>query len=126
MNFEFPLKELPAVMRGPRMERRRVEFKLGLTYQTPYEQLVQIPEAIKAIVHDQELAIFDRAHFASYADSSLDFVVVYNLMSSDYNKYMDVQQAINLRIFKEFQQRKIEFAYPTRTLFVTPQPEQQA
>ena len=24
MNFEFPLKELPAVMRGPRMERRRV------------------------------------------------------------------------------------------------------
>jgi len=24
MNFEFPLKELPAVMRGPRLERRRV------------------------------------------------------------------------------------------------------
>ena len=24
MNFEFPLKELPAVMRGPRIERRRV------------------------------------------------------------------------------------------------------
>jgi 5-oxopent-3-ene-1,2,5-tricarboxylate decarboxylase/2-hydroxyhepta-2,4-diene-1,7-dioate isomerase len=24
MNFEFPLKELPAVMRGPRVERRRV------------------------------------------------------------------------------------------------------
>ena len=24
MNFEFPLTELPAVMRGPRVERRRV------------------------------------------------------------------------------------------------------
>ena len=24
MNFEFPFKELPAVMRGPRVERRRV------------------------------------------------------------------------------------------------------
>ena len=24
MNFEFPLQELPAVMRGPRVERRRV------------------------------------------------------------------------------------------------------
>ena len=24
MNFEFPIKELPAVMRGPRVERRRV------------------------------------------------------------------------------------------------------
>ena len=24
MNFEFPISELPAVMRGPRVERRRV------------------------------------------------------------------------------------------------------
>ena len=24
MNFEFPITELPAVMRGPRVERRRV------------------------------------------------------------------------------------------------------
>ena len=40
------------------------------------------------------------------------------MLSSDYNKYMDTQQAINLTIYEEFEKRGIEFAYPTQTLFV--------
>ena len=40
-------------------------------------------------------------------------------MGADYNKYMDIQQAINLKIYKEFEKQGIEFAYPTQTLFVT-------
>ena len=39
-------------------------------------------------------------------------------MSGDYNKYMDIQQEINLTIYDEFEKRGIEFAYPTQTLFV--------
>ncbi|MCX2741802.1 mechanosensitive ion channel family protein [Pontibacter anaerobius] len=100
------------------MQQRRVVFKLGVIYQTTYEQLEAIPVLLRKIVEEQEPVRFDRAHFASYGDSSLDFEVVYYVLSSDYNKYMDVQQRINLRIFKEFQQRGIEFAYPTRTLFM--------
>jgi small-conductance mechanosensitive channel len=36
----------------------------------------------------------------------------------DYDEYMDKQQAINLGLFKRFEQEGIEFAYPTQTLFV--------
>jgi small-conductance mechanosensitive channel len=32
---------------------------------------------------------------------------------------MDVQQKANLRIYEEFGKRKIEFAYPTQTLYLT-------
>ncbi len=32
--------------------------------------------------------------------------------------YMDIQQAINLALFRRFQEEKIEFAYPTQTLFM--------
>jgi small-conductance mechanosensitive channel len=32
---------------------------------------------------------------------------------------MDIQQAINLEIFKQFEENEIEFAYPTQTLFVS-------
>ena len=39
----------------------------------------------------------------------------------DYNTYMDVQQAINLRIHQRFEEEQIEFAYPTQTLFVVKQ-----
>ena len=31
---------------------------------------------------------------------------------------MDTQQAINLKIFEEFEKRGIEFAFPTQTLFL--------
>jgi small-conductance mechanosensitive channel len=31
---------------------------------------------------------------------------------------MDIQQAINLSIFKKFKEKEIQFAYPTQKLFV--------
>jgi len=101
-----------------KMERRRVVFKLGVIYQTPSEKLKAIPQLVESIIDKQEDATFDRGHFASYGDSSLDFEFVYYVTGADYTKYMDLQQAINLAIFETFEREKIEFAYPSQTLFV--------
>jgi small-conductance mechanosensitive channel len=102
-----------------RMERRRVVFKLGVIYQTPSEKLKAIPQIIKGIIESQNEATFDRGHFASYGDFSLDFEIVYYVTGADYAKYMDIQQAINLAIYEAFEREKIEFAYPSQTLFVS-------
>jgi len=101
-----------------RMYERRVVFGIGVTYQTPHEKLSAIAAMLKEIVEAQPDARFDRAHFKEYADSSLNYEVVYYVKSPDYNKYMDIQQAINLAIYRRFQEEGIEFAYPTRTLYL--------
>lgn len=101
-----------------KMERRRVVFKLGMIYQTPAEKLKAIPQMVKSIIEAQEDAAFDRGHFASYGDFSLNFEFVYYVTGADYNKFMDIQQAINLAIFEAFEKEGIEFAYPSQTLFV--------
>ncbi|MBN2572169.1 MAG: mechanosensitive ion channel family protein [Ignavibacteriales bacterium] len=101
-----------------RMERRRVVFKLGVTYQATLEQLKEIPKTIKEIVESTKDTDFDRAHFFSYGDFSLIFEIVFYINSSDYTKYMDIQQEINFKIKEEFEKRGIEFAYPTQTLFL--------
>lgn len=101
-----------------RMEKRRIVFKLGVTYQTPNQKLKEIPGIILDIIKNIENTVFDRAHFSSYGDFSLIFEVVYYVLSSDYNKYMDIQQDINFAINEEFEKRGIEFAYPTQTLFL--------
>ncbi len=101
-----------------KMERRRVVFKLGVIYQTEYEKLKLIPTLVREIIERQEGATFDRGHFASYGDFSLNFEFVYYIEGSDYNKYMDIQQSINFEIFKSFENEKIGFAYPTQTIFV--------
>ena len=101
-----------------RMEKRRIVFKLGVIYQTTAQQLKEIPGIVRKIVEEQQLISFDRGHFQSFGSSSLDFEFVYFVLSSEYNKYMDIQQAINFKIYQEFEKMGIEFAYPTQTLFL--------
>ena len=72
---------------------------------------------VREIIVSLEKTRFDRAHFKEYGDSSLNFEVVFFVLSPDYNIYMDIQQAINLSIFERFAKEDIDFAYPTRTLY---------
>ncbi|MBI5374068.1 MAG: mechanosensitive ion channel family protein [Candidatus Schekmanbacteria bacterium] len=101
-----------------RMFERRISFHLGVKYETPYEKLEKIPSLIEGIISKYENARFDRAHFKSYGDYALIFEIVYYVTDPDYNKYMDVQQNINLAIFSVFSQNGIEFAYPTQTIYM--------
>jgi small-conductance mechanosensitive channel len=101
-----------------RMFERRVVFTLGVTYETPHEQLQRIPDIIRAAVETQSPVRVDRSHFRSYENFSLAFETVYYVLSSDYNIYMDIQQAIDLQIPAHFEEEGIEFAYPTQTLYL--------
>ena len=105
-----------------RMEERRIAFTIGVTYQTSAAQLERIPSMVCEIIGQAGAVRIDRAHFAAFGPSSYDFEFVYYVLSADYNVYMDVQQAINLGIVRAFERAGIEFAYPTRTLFVQPAP----
>lgn len=99
-----------------RMRERRIVFGLGVTYETPLEKLSRIPEMLKQVVESKEQTRFDRAHFKEYGNFALNFEVVYYMLVPDYNAYMDTQQAINLELFRLFQEEGIEFAYPTSTI----------
>lgn len=99
-----------------RMQERRAVFAINVTYDTPVEQLEGIPGLIQAAIKSQDCTRFDRAHFKSFAPSSLDFEAVYYMLKPDFNLYMDVQQAINLQLVREFTKRNINFAFPTQTL----------
>jgi len=101
-----------------RMNERRASFSIGVTYQTSYKNLKKIPDIIKTIIEKNENARFDRSHFYSYGDFSLNFQTVYWVTIPDYSIFMDTQQEINLAIFKKFEEEGIEFAYPTQTIFV--------
>jgi len=91
---------------------------LGVTYQTPLERIKEIPVMLERIIKGVEGAVFDRAHLFSFGEFSLLFEVVYYVVGGDYNKYMDIQQQINYAVMREFAEKKIEFAYPTQTVFL--------
>ncbi len=101
-----------------RMARRRVPFTIGVTYQTSYDKVKTIPDLITGVVAAQPQVTFDRAHFKGFGPSSLDFEIVYYVEDSNYNLYMDIQQAINLEIMRKFEEEGIQFAYPTQTVIL--------
>lgn len=101
-----------------RMQERRIVFTFGVTYQTSAEQAASIASGVREIVSGMERTRFDRCHFQKFGASSLDFEVVYFVLSAEYNVYMDVQQAINLEMMRRFERDGIEFAYPTQTLYL--------
>lgn len=101
-----------------RMEQRRVVFKLGVVYQTTFQQLKKISTIVKEIIESKDNIRYDRGNFSGYGDFSLNFEFVYYIESADYNFFMDKQQEIYFDIFEAFESEKIGFAYPTQSVFI--------
>lgn len=106
-----------------RMSSRRVAFTLNLSYETPRDRVEKIPGLVKSILGDIARVTVDRVHFAAYGDFSLKFEVVYYVLDSDYNLFMDIQQQINLRIMEVFEKEGVRFAYPTQSLYLHADPD---
>ena len=100
-----------------RMQERRVMFTVGVEYSTASDKLKRIPQMIKDIIESIQSTRFDRSHFMSYGDFSLNIETVYYVLSPDYNTYANIQQEINIKLFEKFEEEQIVFAFPSRTIY---------
>jgi small-conductance mechanosensitive channel len=100
-----------------KMAKRRVAINFGVVYQTSQEKMKEIPEIVKKIVGGIERMDLDRVHFKEFADSALVFEVVYYINSADYNEYMDLNQRLHMEIKGIFEEKGIEMAFPTQTVY---------
>lgn len=101
-----------------KMKQRRVAFKIGIEYGTPMAKQKKIPDMVTKIIKKVKRAELDRVHFKSYGDFALIYEIVYYIDSRDYGLYMDTQQEINLELGEAFQKEKIEFAFPSQTIYL--------
>ena len=90
-----------------RLSERRVEFSLNVPADTPAAKLAMIPGILRQAIEAQSKARFERSHFKSFDDSKLLFEAAYYVSDRDYNRYMDVQQAINLAAYARLQKEGI-------------------
>ncbi len=100
------------------MHSRRIQMQFGITYETPYDIISTLSAKINKKLGTIKNIRIDRVHFAGFGESSLDFILVYYVNSGDYTQYMDKQQELNLALLELFAQEHVEFAYPTRTMYV--------
>jgi small-conductance mechanosensitive channel len=101
-----------------RMSERRVEFTIGVPFDTPHDKAERIPPLLRDIIGGNDLVRLERAHFKEFGESSLTFECVYFVRESDYELYLGIQESINLEILRRFQEEEIALAHPSRTLYI--------
>ncbi len=102
-----------------RMAERRGLFTLVVEYRTPPDVVAAIPGMLREIVAGAESVRFDRAHFRRFAETGLEYEVVYFVTTPDYIAFVNAQQAINLGILRRFRAANIGFAAERPTVVVT-------
>ena len=99
-----------------RLARRRTRFGIGVIYQTKPEEARRIPGLLKKIVEEND-AVFIRSGFVGFGDSSINFELDFDIMSSEYDVVYEGRHRIGLAILQAFNEEGLEFAYPTQTTF---------
>ena len=98
------------------LHRRRVTFMIGVIYQTTPAMLRDLP----ALLEEQVKAAgqeFIRSSFVTFGPSSLDFELLFDVFSDDYDVVTAARTDVAIRLFEALSNAGYEFAYPTQTTF---------
>ena len=98
------------------LHRRRVTFMIGVVYQTTPAMLRDLP----ALLEEQVKAAgqeFIRSSFVTFGPSSLDFELLFDVFSDDYDVVTAARTDVAIRLFEAMAGAGYEFAYPTQTTF---------
>lgn len=105
---------------------RKVSLNLGLTYDTTPEMmqkaldiLKEIPKSVDNVSSNPSDII---ANFSEYADSAL--VITYMYFIKKQGDILKVQSDMNMAILSAFNKAGLEFAFPTRTVYIQQDDEQ--
>ena len=100
-------------------EARRVRFELGLTYASKSSQILNIISDIKTVLLKHPKIGEDiTVHFTDFSSSSLNILVLYFVMSNEYEIMVEVQEEVNIEIMAIIENHGCEFAFPTQTIYV--------
>ncbi len=105
---------------------RRIRMVIGLTYDTPPEAIQKIVYSIQSmlrshsgIAHDQTLLVrFDR-----FDDSSLGIFIYTFTNTSDWARYLEIREDINLKIMQIVREFGSDFAFPSQSIYVEKVPD---
>lgn len=112
-----------AITNWSRMGKRKIDFHLGLNYKTTKEELERVVRRIEQLLRTHEEIHPDTimVAFDHYNESSLDVLIYFFTNSTVWAEHVKIKHEINLEIMAILEEEAVEIAFPSRTLYVTPQ-----
>ena len=99
---------------------RRQRFFVQITYDTPREKVEALANGIKQLLADHPFTNKTnfQVRFTNFSESSLDILVMFHLNVEDYTAELKEREQILLQIMDLVEKIGVDFAFPTRTLYV--------
>lgn len=99
---------------------RRIRHNFGLNYSTPPHKIEEFCEAVRYIIMQDEKVVKDSVTvvFNGYLDSSLNVLVNFHLSVHETPEELSRQQRILLDILAMAAQIDVNFAFPSRTVYL--------
>lgn len=95
---------------------------IGIAYDTPVELVDQAVKTIEEIMHDHQGMHPDwppRIYFNAFNPYSLNIKIIYWYHPPNYWDFMAYNHELNLSIMRAFEEKGIQFAYPTTTFLAS-------
>jgi MscS family membrane protein len=96
----------------------RTVINIGLTYDTSVEKVREALWILDEVYRGHPMTKDVAIGFNTFGDSALNVNVVHHWKNTDGRAHLTGMQDINLTIKQRFEQAGIEFAFPSRTLYV--------
>jgi len=96
---------------------------ITITYDSGSDKTQKAVDIIKDVLANvdeinQDPDHLPRVYFSDFNDCSLNIYMSYWVVPTDYWVYMEINEKVNFEIMKRFEAEKIEFAFPTQTLYL--------
>ncbi|MDL2324855.1 mechanosensitive ion channel family protein [Ruminococcaceae bacterium OttesenSCG-928-A16] len=101
-------------------EKRHTKFKISLVVSTPEANLQAYLSAIRTMLQNDPEVQTDsvQVRFTDLAESSLDVSISYYTTLPGYADFLRIKERVNFALMSLAEETGVEFAYPTRTLYV--------
>ena len=96
----------------------KTEMNFGLTYDTPAEKVKRATTLLEEIFRANPRTTDLLISFNKFADSALNIFVVHVWNGTDAKQHFAEMQELNLQIKARFDAEKIEFAFPSQTVYL--------
>jgi MscS family membrane protein len=99
---------------------RQCSITIGVTYDATAEKMQELVTDLRKMLEEDDMAEQNGAHvhFTTFGDSSLNVEMLFFIRTTDYPKFLQSRQDINLKIMHVVENLGLDFAFPSTTVYL--------
>ena len=102
------------------MEQRKIEISLRLPLETKAQELEILSKKFKIVLENNKDILEDsiQVDVNKIKEDNIEISIVLYTSITEYNKFLNIKQEININILKILEAEGIKLAYPGRNVYV--------